>query len=52
MNKSRIEPGKIAKLKVTVVEEELKKVRSKPRILMITNDPDQPKVIIDIEVEK
>lgn len=52
MNKSRIEPGKVAKLKVTVVEEELKKVRSKPRILMITNDPDQPKVIIDIEVEK
>lgn len=51
INKSKLEPGKTAKLKVTAVAEQLKSARSKPRILMITNDPENPKVIIDINVK-
>lgn len=51
INKTKIAPGKIAKLKVTAFENLLKKARSKPRILMITNDPDQPKVIIHIKAQ-
>ena len=32
----------------TAVADELKKARSVPRVLMITNDPKQPKVVITI----
>ena len=52
LSNTNIEPGKTAKLKVTAIAEELKTVRSQPRILMITNDPDQAKVIIRINAEK
>lgn len=51
LNKTKIEPGETAKLKVTVVRNELRKRRRKPRILMITNDPDMSKVIIDIKTK-
>ena len=50
LNKSKLEPGQTAKLKVTAIAAQLKKAKSKPRILMITNDPELPKVIIDIHV--
>lgn len=50
LNKSKLEPGQTAKLKVTAIAVQLKKAKSKPRILMITNDPELPKVIIDIHV--
>ena len=40
------------KMKVTAVAAELKKSRVKtPRILMITNDPDQAKVVVKIKVQ-
>lgn len=49
LNKAKIAPGEVAKLKVTAIAEELQKARSrKPRLLMITNDPNQPKVVINI----
>ena len=49
LNKTKIKPGETAKLKVTAVASELKKSRNKnPRILMITNDPDNAKVVIKI----
>lgn len=48
LNKQNIEPGATAKLKVTANADDLRKVRSRARILMITNDPDQAKVIIPI----
>ena len=51
LNKTKIEPRETAKLKVTVVRDELRKRRRKPRILMITNDPDMSKVIIDIKTK-
>ena len=41
----------MAKMKVTGYAEDLQKVRTKPRILMITNDPDHAKVVINIKVK-
>lgn len=52
LNKTRLAPGEEAKLKVTVLASKMKSVRSKPRVLMITNDPDNPKVTIDVNVAK
>jgi hypothetical protein len=51
LNKTHIEPGETAKLKITAINDELKKARSKPRVLMITNDPAHPKVVINIITE-
>lgn len=48
LNKQSLAPGETAKLKVTADSKLLKTARSKPRILMITNDPDMPKVIINV----
>lgn len=48
LNKQNIEPGGTAKLKVTASADGLRKVRSRARILMITNDPDQTKIIIPV----
>lgn len=52
LNKQNIEPGESAKLKVTAINSLLKKARSKPRILLITNDPNDAKVIIPLNVEQ
>lgn len=52
LNKTVIKPGETARLKVVAVAKDLKRARSKPRILMITNDPKMPKVVINIEFEK
>ena len=52
LNKTKIHPGETAKLKVTAVAAELKKSRSKnPRVLMITNDPDNAKVVVRVKVK-
>ena len=51
LDKSTLEAGQMAKMKVTGIAGDLKKVRTKPRILMITNDPDRPKVVISIKVK-
>lgn len=48
LNKTKIAPGETAKLKVTAEAKGVQTARSKPRILMITNDPDHAKVIINI----
>lgn len=48
LGKREIKPGESTKLKVTAYGEGLKKARSKPRVLMITNDPDRAKVVIGI----
>ena len=47
LNKSKIEPGEEAKLKITVVAKELNTAR-RPRVLIITNDPSHPKVIVKV----
>lgn len=49
MSKTKLKAGESTKLKIRVNENELKMAKSQPRILMITNDPKQPKVIINIE---
>ena len=51
LDKSKIEPGEDAKLKITAVAKQLRNVKTKPRVLMITNDPDMPKVIIEVEID-
>ena len=48
LGKSHLNPGEQTKLKITAVADELKKVRSVPRVLMITNDPNHSKVVITI----
>ena len=50
LNKTKLEPGEYAKLKITAVEKDLRLVKE-PRILMISNDPSNPKVIIDVKTE-
>ena len=48
LGKSRLMPGESTSLKITAVAAELKKARSMPRVLMITNDPKLSKVVITI----
>lgn len=48
LGKREIASGETTKLKVTCDKEQLLKARSKPRVLMITNDPDMSKVVINI----
>lgn len=49
MGKTKLEPGETTKLKIQINDNELQLAKSQPRILMITNDPYTPKVIINIE---
>lgn len=50
LNKSVLDPGEEAKLKVTANVERMKKSKSEPKVLMITNDPNNPKVEISVVV--
>ena len=51
LGKREIEPGQQTTLKVTGIASELSKLRTRPRILMITNDPDHAKVVINITLK-
>lgn len=51
LNKTRLAAGESAKLKITAYKKQLKNARSKPRVLMITNDPENAKVTIDVNVK-
>lgn len=51
LGKRELKPGESTKLKITAMRDELKKQRSKPRVLMITNDPDMAKVVVNINVK-
>ena len=51
LSKRELKPGESTKLKITGINKDLKKVRTKPRVLMITNDPDNPKVVITVNVK-
>ncbi len=48
LNKTTIAPGESAKLKITATALGLRTARSLPRVLMITNDPENTKVVINI----
>lgn len=51
LNKRSLAPNESAKLKISTDPKLLKDLKSSPRVLMITNDPEQPKVVIDVNVE-
>lgn len=51
LSNKTIAPGQKADLKVTAIAEMLKKSKTKPRILLITNDPENTKVIINVNVK-
>ena len=46
-----IQPGNSAKLRVTADKKAMKGVKRQPRILMITNDPRNPKVVVDVNIK-
>ncbi len=50
LGKATLQPGESTKLKIVADIDVLKKSRTKPRILMITNAPEQSKVVIPIVV--
>lgn len=52
LGKREIKPGGSTKLKITADRDELLKLRTKPRVLMITNDPSKPKVSVLVKVRK
>lgn len=51
LNKHIIKPGESAKMKVTVLANNLSRSKGKPRVLMITNDPKNPKITININAD-
>ena len=51
LSNTRLAPGEEAKMKITADKKELKTTRQRPRILMITNDPKNPKRIIKVKVK-
>lgn len=52
LSSRKIAPGEKAKLKITVDERYLTKDKNRLRILLITNDPNEPKKIIPVVVSK
>ena len=50
LSSKTIKPGKTAKLKVTASAKYLKNNKTRPRVLLITNDPKRPKVVVEVKV--
>lgn len=50
LKKRVLKPGASTKLKITAFGKNLKRAKGTPRVLMITNDPNCPKVIIKVNV--
>lgn len=48
LGQQRLAPGASTKLKVSARGKDLRKTRTRPRILMITNDPENQKVVIEV----
>ena len=51
LKKRVLKPGASTKLKITAYGKFLKHVKGTPRVLMITNDPNCPKIIINVNVK-
>ena len=49
--KREVAPGETVKMKITGYRDELKGLRTRPRVLMITNDPAMPKVTIEVKMK-
>lgn len=50
LNKTSLDSNESAKLKITTNPKQLKNLKSIPRILLITNDPENPKIFIDVDI--
>lgn len=50
LSKTVIPAGEHAKLKITGTRDELQKVRTRPRVLMITDDPEHAKVVVELKL--
>ncbi len=50
LRKRVLKPGASTKMKITVFGKYLKDLKRTPRVLMITNDPKQPKIIVKVNV--
>ena len=50
LSNRKIEPGKSARLNITVWSQYLRKAKNRPRVLLITNDPQHSKEIITVNV--
>ena len=50
LKKRVLKPGASTKMKITVYGKYLNRVKGTPRVLMITNDPNCPKVIVKVKV--
>lgn len=46
-----LKPGASTKLKVTVTPKYIKRAKGRPRVLLITNDPLQPKTVVNIDIK-
>jgi len=51
LGKRSLAPGETTRLRVTAYAADLKKVRTRPRVLMITNDPKRSKVAITVNAK-
>lgn len=49
LKKTVLKPGESTKMKITVLTENLPRVKGVPRVLMITNDPASPSVVIRVK---
>lgn len=49
LKKTVLKPGESTKMKITVLSENLSRVKGTPRVLMITNDPNRPTVTIRVK---
>ena len=50
LKKRTLKPGATTKMKITAYGHNLEKVKGSPRVLVITNDPNSPKIIIKVKV--
>ena len=51
LDRRELQPGESTKLKVVIDRDQVLKARQRPRVLMITNDPDHSKVVIKVNVK-
>ena len=52
LNKTELQPGEVVKMIVTVEAKFLGMSKAQPRILIITNDPQRPKEVVNVNFEK
>ena len=50
LKKRVLKPGASTKLKITAYGQQLGKLKRDPKVMMITNDPASPKIVIDVKV--